>query len=529
MAVAAEALETPPVYQEPHVPQEKYAHSLYTLRQWGGSLLLENEVQLGGDQGFRELSFGDYVSALREMVRTDSELSERLDIDDKRGHRIIDGQACDANGTPMASVIANGRAAAEAEASLHPEFQAQAIRDAGDEIVAQKADALKPGQAFFTLSMEPKEELINHRETYRGLLGYRDGLSYLQYYAKVDEDTMIAGSYSVDMSDETAWRQLFADMGAEVPPDADPNTFIRHGFERKATPAEAERLVEDIRGDYYERRGATQQRYSVSEYLEKHDDVVRTFFDTYYSALAKAVCSGKNNEIMQNFAQTTLGARIEKLKPEIQQNLARVADGEAFNDEMAKTMDSILRYAVVEELRKGLKSYVGLEQPDDNLVWRGPLNQNQTVQDADVLYRMNNLLANNVSSGVSAGRSYGGCPGQIELSALDDETITGRKDPQSAYGGYNSGGGLSNREKWKTSKDKCVVTTCPTRPGEVEVGPCGVCMNRCQKLYDVGKDPTKMGSVTRKVAAVVASNRLKPTPKVEGSNTAQKKLSYSYN
>lgn len=51
----------------------------------------------------------------------------------------------------------------------------------------------------------------------------------------------------------------------------------------------------------------------------------------------------------------------------------------------------------------------------------------------------------------------------------------------------------NDRNKWKKKQGLCVVKACPTRPKKVKVGPCGVCMDRCQKIFDRGGDPTKMG------------------------------------
>lgn len=93
-----------------------------------------------------------------------------------------------------------------------------------------------------------------------------------------------------------------------------------------------------------------------------------------------------------------------------------------------------------------------------------------------------------------------GCPGENDKE-FDDSDNGGV--PESA----SSDIGSSSREKWKTKKGKCVVENCPTRPGEVEIGPCGVCMGRCQKIYDEGKDPTKIGpsknAAAQKAAEVV--------------------------
>lgn len=49
----------------------------------------------------------------------------------------------------------------------------------------------------------------------------------------------------------------------------------------------------------------------------------------------------------------------------------------------------------------------------------------------------------------------------------------------------------AERRGWKLKQGLCKVPNCPTRPAKTKVGPCGVCMTRCQVMFDAGKDPTK--------------------------------------
>lgn len=49
----------------------------------------------------------------------------------------------------------------------------------------------------------------------------------------------------------------------------------------------------------------------------------------------------------------------------------------------------------------------------------------------------------------------------------------------------------AERKGWKLKDGLCRVKSCPTRPNETKVGPCGVCISRCQAMFDAGKDPTK--------------------------------------
>ncbi|MGF7229583.1 MAG: hypothetical protein ACQR33_06435 [Candidatus Saccharibacteria bacterium] len=50
--------------------------------------------------------------------------------------------------------------------------------------------------------------------------------------------------------------------------------------------------------------------------------------------------------------------------------------------------------------------------------------------------------------------------------------------------------GETNAENWKWKKGVCRVESCPTRPGNTDIGPCDVC-RRCQGIFDKGIDPTK--------------------------------------
>lgn len=81
----------------------------------------------------------------------------------------------------------------------------------------------------------------------------------------------------------------------------------------------------------------------------------------------------------------------------------------------------------------------------------------------------------------------GGCPGEIMADFKTD------KDGNPLIGENAASASSYEKRIGKRSKGKCQVDGCPTRPREVTVGGCGVCLERCQKLFDNGEDPTKMG------------------------------------
>ncbi len=463
--------------------QGEYAGSVVNLVRWGGELAVT---------GLREQNFNDYSSSLREMLRTDKEFSSLLDIDDRREHPVVDGRAQAPNGQSMAEIIAEGRRSSERLAADYEEWEPQAIRDGGDEVIAARADALEPGQALFAVSLNPDQALKDYSELYRRL-GYRD-IAYIQYYVKTKQNTLVAGSYSVSSSHIETWRQLFAERGVEVPAEADDNTFIRYGFELTASAEEAERVAHDMRQEYYKQRGIDHKRHSVSEYLKLHNETAGTFFDTYYPSLANAANSRRNNEVMQGFARTLLDTDIARLKPEIKRTLIKVANSENFDYQSARVMDSVIRYAVVEELRKGLPAYVRGSAPAGRVAVRPEARA--VVTTAMVpgvnLMLMNSMLAGNVSTGVQAGRYYGGCPGQVELGEEEDgiPDIGGTSGPQAAYGGRSRGSRtrLGSNEDCEFTSEECPechekkvhtkVTRLPNG-GKRVTGTCG-----CSKTYN---------------------------------------------
>ena len=461
------------------VREAKYAHSHAALEALG-AVAVGQEVQLGASEVDR--AYADFAAGVREMLRTDKEFGAVLDIDDKRQHEVIDGQACD-HGTPMVDIVRNGQRTAASTVRFRPEFGAQLVRDQADVTTAETADSLAPGESWIALSIEPKDELQEHPEIYKDYLGYKEGLAYLQWYSKADEDTMIAGSCSVDLSDEATWRELLAEEGVDIPPDESINTWILHGIKREMTPDQTEQYVLDLRNRYYQKRGYIGERYSVSEYVNAHGDVVEKIFMSYYPSLAHAAQNSTNNEVMQGLAGSMLQADLSKMKAGAKQQLIRVANAKRFDGEMVDTMDAIIRYVVVEELRKGLSAAVNKESAQAQAFLR---RKGQILQ-APVGV-LNQHLAHNLQAGLQAGRSYGGCAGQVQLSEEMQNYLAGG-NPQEAYGGQNAESRVG-----KVTKGKCVIASCPNHERVVDVGGCGVCLNRCQIMFDKGKDPSKLSA-----------------------------------
>ena len=77
----------------------------------------------------------------------------------------------------------------------------------------------------------------------------------------------------------------------------------------------------------------------------------------------------------------------------------------------------------------------------------------------------------------------GGCAGEIdsEDGGNDDyspsHSLKTKSDEEKKIG----------KKKW----GRCVVDVCPNHSRQVEVGGCGVCLDRCQPMFDKGEDPSR--------------------------------------
>ena len=461
---------------------ETYAAS---TRNWMemGRIGVSQQVTLETTAAY-EQGYDDFASSFREMLRTDGETRQHLDIDDKREHQVVNGQAVDKDGRSILDIVKEGQRISEAMAEVDPIFEIQAMRDKGDTITAKTANQLKTGESWVAVSMDPKDGLEKHPEIYHDQFGYRDGLLYIQWYHRADQDTLVAGSFSVDRSDESIWRDILAEEGVIVPEDVSPNSFILYGIKKHATTAqETEAYVCDLRSRYYARIGASGERHSVSQFMQDNEAEIRGVYSQYYPALTEAAYTGKNNKTLQKLAQTMLRTDVTDMKAEVRTQLMQVANSDKFSVDLAKKMDIIIRYATVEALRPELVGRVeGKSLP--------LLKRSRILVDGQYVFvrrLTDELLAGGMEAGIRAGRSYGGCPGEADLSENYARNAAGNK--QEAFGGKGNG----ENQIGKLSVGECRVPACPTRPSRVLLGGCCVCIQRCQKLFDAGKDPTKLG------------------------------------
>jgi hypothetical protein len=432
MAVAAETVNWAEV-------QEEYAHSLSSIRRLG-AFILEGETT--EQQSIETLVRDDFYTGLGENLKTDREFRDMLDIDPWHNFAVKDGKVTAADGTTMVDMLERGLDASSRAAEIDPRMHNQVVRDRGDLKVARDVDALQPGELYVTVSMDPKDAMARDGVRYWETKGYRQGLAFLQFYYKhTDGGEVTAGAYSVDSSDQQLWRQVQARYGVTIPDGTSSDEHIQHALVRSMDSGDVLSFVDGMRQTYYQAAGDYRRRWSLTDYIERHSHMVDGYFEHYMRPLAEAIYSGKNNRAMQDFAAVILQT-VDSLKPEAYSGLVRVCNSGNFDDESGRLMEGMVRYAVVELLRSGLKG----DETSLNTASRAAGNVDAYAPNQG---HMNYLLAASIQEGTSAGRSYGGCSSLDLASAERALRESGQADnPQSAYGGAGERSSEGNGECW---------------------------------------------------------------------------------
>ena len=423
---------------------EVYALSMETLRRLG-------ELAYGGAS--REaliaagLAYADFTTGVAENLKTDKELSHLLDVARTYEFEVKDGQAVSADGTPMVDVVRRGYEQSRAEASADPRKAVQAERDKGDLLVAEAVDSLSPGESYAVLSMCPEDAFA------RGInmesLGYVPGMSFVQVFVRI-HDKVIVHCLSVEASSKPAWHDVLGQFGLDVPAETSANEWIRYGLRSRLPIQDALGLAGRVRETYYQHIGQVHRRYSATDFLRQHDGDVQRYFNMYVRPLAEAIYTAQNNETMQGLARVLMDAGVGESfnEDEMKIELGRIAHGEpGFTAASGRTMERLIRYALVEDLRARLVS----EMPDSGHDWSEttPTQHDAAMNSVDIA-AMHTQLAGHIQAGIRAQRTYGGCSGLRFIGSGSEEHGAAGGNPQEPYGGR-----AQSNERQESSDEAC--------------------------------------------------------------------------
>jgi hypothetical protein len=491
------------------VSREEYGHSLRLLEMLGAAAL-ESSLEAGEGARLKEIARDEWKSCLVEMLNTDVEFRKRLEVTRERAYSIRDGKVVcsDANGgiTPMVDLIGRGASRSAQEAESDPRMQFQAERDMADLRNAQEVDKLEPGMMRIVVSMDPKAAFRTHGKEYVERLGYREGWASIQGYWRTPGNELATFTYTLSSSDMAVMREACNELGANVPANVTDNSFINHAitFDCKDI-TQARAMLVSLRDKSYQKQGITEKRYSVDEFLALNQGVVNQVFDTQYIALAIAHKRRLKDQTIQTFADALLQSP-RGLGENAKAQLRDIYNKSTLADTDVRLMDYLLRYGLVERLRPALYNLGTSKQAKVN-VFVAPSH----VSPEQFIARS---LVGNMIDGIRAGRTYGGCSKAMDLlgglKGSNSDRDESERDPLDVFGGRDLEGtdtNESDKRSWRLKWDVCGVGSCPSRgtnpkrPLKVLCGPCGVCMKRCQKIFDAGADPTTIKRADLAMAA----------------------------
>jgi hypothetical protein len=519
------------------IEREQYARSLQTIRRVGDAAL-KGALQTPEGQDLRSTLKKDWDSVIAEMIKSDEELGQRLEISRLDELRVANGQAVTNSGEPMVDLIWSGIDRAKAAAEKDKRFETQVRRDHADLWSARRVDRMIAGEldcnTRVVISLDPKEAIERDGAEFwtqkSAGFYYIPGMAFIQLY-HYDGTKLITGSFSVDFSDKAAWIEVLREAGVEVSHDESTDTLVMHGIEKTLTADEAVSLPYKLRARYYEKRGKAKQRLSINEFLEAHEDQLDRDFDMLYIPVTESVAAGAHgkpaHEIVRAFAQGLL-QRPDVLKPGIVDALRQVAAGAPFTEDMGRLMEGLVRYSAVEGLRGDLKQRLHGVPAIGHAALKGgntPSHFDGRIAHNDASQRYSGgmsyidyarMRAGQASEGVAAGRSYGACAniddfasdGAKKAAAENNgEQVDARPDErrsnQEAYAGKTDKDSM-DKKNWKLKWQVCGIAACPSRGGKPDrpektlCGPCGYCMHDCQPLFERGKTDTEIAAIHAK-------------------------------
>lgn len=454
-------MDTAVLEREVDVSKERYAQSLSSIRQLG-YLALEGFELAPPDAevaGVSERVWNDFITAVEENIATDSEYGNKLVFNKLVPREIIDGHVVDEKGNRAVDMVRNGARLSALLSKDDEEMKVQAYRDKGDVLIAERVDELKVGELLWTVSMDPKQAIRKNKAYWEDKMHYREGMAVIQVYYRLNNNQMMTGAYAVKQSDINAMTRIYNEHGRTFVEPLVDGDWIRNFFVKEADLHEAKTIAHNVRTRHNELIGNQEKEYSVTDFLSRHHHTIQEYFDTYTPKLALAVASGKNNEFMKDLASNL--SNITSLNQQTIQRLQIIASNHEFSYDDGRLMEEMIRYALVEELRKSLPTYLSEQTRSQSEL----LHLNESISpyqvvlasaytrqqaQADMIHRR---LARNIERGMQAGRTYGGCSGagagKNLLESREEDVFFG--EYQDVFGGHLS---KNNQEDSSVEEDE---------------------------------------------------------------------------
>ncbi len=476
------------VSAEQLLEREQYGHSLSAVRMLG-SVAVERSLPelLQEPNGYLTRVWNDFYTRLEEHLATDPEYGEQLIFDNSRTLEIVDGHAVTEHGEQVIDMVRNGETRSIKAIESDPRMAIQAERDKNDTLLALAVDQLEVGEMIGALSMDPKDAIKDDKDFWENHMNYREGMAIWQWYYRVSETELKAGVICIKRSDTQAMRKAFAKLGYLVPKDVKDEQWLTLHMRKAGSINDAKQLGHQLKKYHREFIGDARKEYSVTDFLARQDATVQKYFATYVPKLAEATHTKTNDKRLQELARAL--AHVDSIDWAKRVQLMQISKRTSFEDADARLMDEMITYALVEELRKELPTYMYKETNSTELLTT-PISlrreQMATFVYGAVLQQQKDLIrqmVQNVRAGTEAKRSYGGCSGSSlhsrdvngevkstdELFGLQDifggklrENVDAEDTAEDSFGAlvFHCTEGHRNERKRGELLEKCQVSSC---------------------------------------------------------------------
>lgn len=385
--------------------------------------ILRRSIEAEGVTQKVEQYFADFVTGTDENITTDKDFGEWLVLGRPKIRKKINGKTVDPTGRPIIDIVETGAAYSAEIAKKDIDFTSQAFRDKGDVAFMEIVDDLRVGEVAHAVSMDPKEHLKKDPKKWTQI-GYYEGMAVQHIAYRIDEDTVLMWTNIIKQSDKAAFSKIYKeDYGQDIDENTHSDLWIRHVHRSNASRVDVDQIGRHTLDRHKKLIGSNINHYSVADFVDENMDLVRGYFDTYALPLAISHATGKNSTTIQNLARQIYD-NVEGMTPSVMKQLMKVSNSSNFDSDSARVMQAMIRYALVEDLRKKLPEFIqrmdnkateGLIEIEAQKLVSNYIHNFYSASEVQItvarrsIDEMHRLMALNIQTGVSAGRNPGGC------------------------------------------------------------------------------------------------------------------------
>jgi hypothetical protein len=393
-----------------------------------GALIVKHTVETEVPEvaGFVERGRQEFFSNLTEKLKTHPNLRKYLDSEDEHVYKKINGRIITADGvTPIVDLTGNGARKSREMAEADPRMQPQARSDEIDHHNMRFVeDELAVGESVAFVSVDRKDEFKIDKDFYKnlGVIGYREGLAYIQCFSRLDEDTYVFWTYSVEDSDLDVWRDILTVRGTHIPEGEPTSSWHQYPIPLKGSREEVRTEIRTLRDSTYAAQGFTHKRHSVTEFVDTHEALLNEDFNTFILPLMTSAATGRKEPVIQALVEALL-LNPGDMSKGTAEGLRRINRAEDFTEEDRRLIERCITYGAFMKLERRLQAFARGQEITKPVVIAAQRQAGSV--DPAVMASQAQAMAGGVHNGLQRGIRVGGCSGEADLGT--DRSADGKE------------------------------------------------------------------------------------------------------